>query len=331
MISSKIKVFMALLAIKSAAVGMPMHALVPAKNTHQAVPMHQIEPAMGQLHSPMSGLYHHGQSLVPLGHCQAIMGANAQLCIKKPLSTINISTVAKYNADRTAVANVLNNFSLGGNFPLATRVKVNDAPVWHIVTNQTNALTASIPASKIMTPVVAQLENQRTGKVVKVPLAIIGKEYRIVAGLGKLENSHCSIASFGNNQFIMKADCDGKTLLASHTGDIAVTLTAIYLSPYPNTAALKLGAGDYHLVAPVHWQGDLAPDGVNVDGKNITLNQSPVNINLNTFNIAVEKMESLTLVGNANHQFTVNLSNNNNDKNFNSNQSLQLQFKKQCV
>lgn len=304
---------------------MPMHGLVPAKHIHASVPMHQIEPAMAQINSPMRGLYHHTQNLVPLHHCQAIMGANAQLCTKNPLNTINITSEAKYNANRTAIAS--NTLPLNEAFPLASRVIVNNAPIWHMVTNQTHLIKASIPARKIVTPVVASFENAHTGKVVKVPLAIVGKEYRIVAGLGKLQNSNCSITSFGNNQFIIKAGCHSKTALSSNSGDIAVTLKAVYLSPYPTQAALKLGAGSYHLVSPVHWQANLAPDTVNIDGKVITLNQSPININLTAFNITVEKTESLTLVGNANHQFTVNLAHNNNDKNFNSNQSLQLQFK----
>ena len=149
---------------------------------------------------------------------------------------------------------------------------------------------------------------------------MLAGEYRIVAGMGNLQNTGCSITSFGNNQFIAKSGCNAKTLLSSNKGDIAVTLKAIYLSPYPNKAALKLGAGNYHLVSPIHWQVDVAPASVSVNGTDVKLANQPVTINLSEFQIAVEKMESLTLVGNNNHQFTVALSGKGNAKDFNSNQ-----------
>ena len=255
------------------------------------------------------------------------MGTHAQMCIRNRLNTINANASVQYNADRTAVLNSPENLSLSDAFPLATEVKITNGPIWHIIANQGNVLNSSIPQTQLITPVVGSFENSHTGKVIKLPLAIIGREYRVVAGMGNLQNTGCSITSFGNNQFIVKSGCKAKTLLSSNKGDIAVTLKAVYLSPYPNKSALKLGAGSYHLVSPVHWQMNVAPSSVIVNGTDVKLNTQPVTINLSEFQITVEKMESLTLVGNTNQQFTVNLSHDRDGKSFNSNQGLQLEFK----
>ena len=66
MINSKLKVLVALLAIKNAALGMPMHSLVTAQVPHHQIAMSNIQPAMANIHPAMHDINSHSMNIIPL-------------------------------------------------------------------------------------------------------------------------------------------------------------------------------------------------------------------------------------------------------------------------
>ncbi|WP_192484447.1 MULTISPECIES: hypothetical protein [Cysteiniphilum] len=282
----------------------------------QAASMQAFTPAMARVNKPTalptmlsytshpamanSFSQHQMLSLVPADHCHLLSGTNAQICQNIDTHTLNINASAYYNADRTSLASGSRNIMMLNRYPLATQIRLPQSFIWQVRT-QTNAILQADSLQNLIIPVKAQFESIETGRVVTLQLALVGSEYHFLAGLGRLTDDKCNLIHSGLAQFIHLNSCYQGFRITSAAGtnkNLALQLSALYLTPYPASEALKLGAGDYRLVSPVSFKVNLMPSQLMIDGVMHPLTDSINTVVLNNFTISVQKMMSLMLLKN---------------------------------
>lgn len=317
-----------------ALIGFMLLSQTAVATTQAAAIIHPVSHAR-QINRPMTNIQpsHHNEkmlsmtNLLPASHCQRVQNSGIEYCVDKPIHDINVQSTVKYNAQRTAIMSGNKAGQWSVKYPLASKVSLTNMPIWQLRGGVADQISVRLNQQQLI-PIQAKFQELKTGKMITVGMAVIGQEYRIMASMGHLETSTCALFTFARSQFIQKQDCHGDITLQSDKGNIAVQLQSIYVTPYPQTEALKFGAGKYRLVSSI-LATQAAPKNINVNGMSFLFQPNDnAHINLDNISLEVEKEESLRLIGIDKKSPQVSLTQAKSSNDYSSDmQQLHLEFK----